>query len=319
MSNDDLDFSIVLPCYQQGAYLEATLQSLLQQKSVSFELIVQDGCSTDETLPLLRAFAAQVSFPIYIESLPDGGQVKGINLGLRKAQGNYLTYLNSDDVFYHDTLQKILKTFEEYPETGLIYGKADFIDSKGTILAPYPVKPWNRDLLLEECFICQPACFWRRSVLSKIGYFDETLYGAFDYDFWLRASSVFPVHFLDETLAAARVHTEAKTFCSRRLLLEESCQVQAKHNEGYVSLPHIHELATLRASTHFSLNLPKPLPWLIFLVSFFFYLLLLIPKLKHLPLIARRRYFLPDYPNAIRTFQNPLARIEKIPSYDSMA
>ena len=89
-------FSVVVPSYQQGRYIERTLESLLSQGDPDLEIIVQDGGSTDGTVEILRRFESNIQWM----SGPDGGQTAAINLGLQKSTGEFLCYLNSDDILY---------------------------------------------------------------------------------------------------------------------------------------------------------------------------------------------------------------------------
>src|ERR1017187_4447283 len=158
-------FSIVVPSFQQGQFLERTLQSVLGQREVDVEVIVQDGGSTDQSVDILKRYADRVRW----ESRTDGGQTAAINSGLQKASGEYIGYLNSDDVLYEGALQQVQAFFAAHPDAVAIYGLADFIDKNDQVIAAYPVEPWSYARLRENCFISQPACFYRRSVWERCG------------------------------------------------------------------------------------------------------------------------------------------------------
>jgi len=297
-----------MPCYQQAAFLPAALDSLTAQLPASFELIVQDGGSTDGSVDILSGFAARAPFPVRWESGPDGGQAAALNSGLRKASGSLLGCVNSDDLLRPGTMAAVADAFATHPEAGFVFGRADFLDAGGRFLAPYHVGPWSMDALLERCTICQPACFWRRSVLERIGYFDETLYGSFDYDYWLRAAPSTPAVFLDRVLAAAHCHDSAKTFRDRIRLLEEACLLQERHGGGKISPANAHELASLRAGTHLLRPWPRWLARVVFDLRFFVHLLPLAPRIRGFPRLGWR-YLNPDFRHSEKLARNPLSRV----------
>ncbi len=77
-------------------------------------------------------------------------------------------------------------SFAAHPDCLVLYGNADHLNRDGSLMAPYPVEPWNYARLALGCFLCQPAVFWRREVMDRFGLFDATLRYAIDYEYWLR-------------------------------------------------------------------------------------------------------------------------------------
>ena len=98
----EMRFSIVIPSYNQGRFIERTLRSVLGQ-NVDLEIIVVDGGSTDETVSILQKYDEKISW----KSGEDGGQADAINRGLRESKGDVLAYLNSDDVYYPGALERV--------------------------------------------------------------------------------------------------------------------------------------------------------------------------------------------------------------------
>src|SRR5579872_3397184 len=130
-------FSVIVPSFQQGEFLERTLQSILGQPGVDVEVIVQDGGSTDQSVDILKRYADRLQW----ESRPDEGQTMALNDGLQKATGEYVCYLNSDDVLYPGALQEVGAFFAAHPEVSVVYGHADVIDDRDRMIASYPVEP----------------------------------------------------------------------------------------------------------------------------------------------------------------------------------
>ncbi|MEO6324269.1 MAG: glycosyltransferase family 2 protein [Thermoanaerobaculia bacterium] len=226
--------SLVTPSLNQAAFVRATLESVLEQDYPGLDLFVQDGGSTDGTLAILEEFGARVPFV----SAPDSGQAQAINRGLRRARGEVLGYLNSDDVLLPGALRAVGEAFAANPELRLVYGRAIYIDQTGRTLAPYLTYPYDPARLADLCYIAQPAAFWSRKVLEEVGEFDESLSHTMDYDYWLRIAARYrpeQVMYLDRELAAARLHPDAKTVAGWDRGLDEILQL-VKRRTGYVSL-----------------------------------------------------------------------------------
>jgi glycosyltransferase involved in cell wall biosynthesis len=204
--------SVVTPSYQQGRFLERTLESVAMQNH-AVEHIVMDGGSTDGTLAILERWRDRITFT----SARDGGQTAAINTGLSIARGEILGYLNSDDVYYAGAIASAVAAFERDPSIDVVYGDADHIDVDDRVLGAYPTEAWSIERLKLVCFLCQPAVFFRRRVIERFGAFDEKLHYCMDYEYWLRLAlrgarfAHIPIK-----LAGSRLHGDAKTFRSQK-------------------------------------------------------------------------------------------------------
>ena len=209
--------SVVIPSYNQAAYLAATLESVCAQDHPDIEVLVFDGGSTDGSVDILRGWTAPAGgAPIRWVSQKDGGQADAINQGLRACTGDVAAYLNSDDVYYPGALSAVAAHFEAHPGCLALYGRAHHLHPDGSIMEEYPTEPWNYDRLLDTCFLCQPAVFWRREVMQRFGVFDDALKYALDYEYWLRVGQKVPFEYLDDHhLAGSRLHEDTKTLAQR--------------------------------------------------------------------------------------------------------
>jgi len=202
-------FSIITPSLNQCAYISHTIESVLAQREVRVEFRVLDGGSADGTRELLRGYGDRLDWV----SEPDGGQSAAINRGWREAQGEIVTYLNSDDVLLPGALRRVADFFEQHPEVEAVYGDCDYVDERGAVSGPYPTRPYDYARLVREAvnYIPQPATFFRRRVLASEGYLDESLQYLMDFDYWLRLGVRHTVVYLPERLAALRLHADAKS------------------------------------------------------------------------------------------------------------
>ncbi len=203
-----MKISIVTPSYNQGRFIERTLQSVSTQVGVEWDHYVVDGGSSDETLGLLEGRSGRLRWV----SERDRGQAHAVNKGIAATTGEVVGWLNSDDVYYPGVLARVVRFFEENPWVDVVYGDADHIDVEDNAFESYPTEPWCLDRLKQKCFICQPAVFIRREVIQRYGLLDESLHYCMDYEWWLRlgmGGAVF-AH-IPEKLAGSRLYSETKT------------------------------------------------------------------------------------------------------------
>lgn len=201
--------SIVTPSYNQGAFLEETIRSVLLQGHPNLEYIVMDGGSTDQSVEILRKYEPWLGYWV---SEPDWGQSDAINRGFARATGEIFGWLNSDDTYERGSLSYITRYFASRPECDLVYGKGWYLDASGKKTYPcHWVRPFDRKLLLTFNFILQPAAFWRRLLWERTGGLDISYHWAMDWDWFIRATALVEPHYLPVDLARWRITAETKT------------------------------------------------------------------------------------------------------------
>jgi glycosyltransferase involved in cell wall biosynthesis len=208
-----LRFSVITPSFQQGRFIERTIQSVLMQATpeIALEYVVCDGGSQDETVEILHRYGDRLRWV----SEPDGGQADAVNKGLAMTQGEIIAWINSDDVYYPGAFAAVHGIFAAHPEIQAIYGDADHIDQADRILEPYPTAPWDYQQLKKICFLSQPAVFFRRSLVTQFGGLDASLKYCMDYELWLRYGRHVTFHYLPQTLAGSRLYADNKTLGQR--------------------------------------------------------------------------------------------------------
>lgn len=141
------------------------------------------------------------------------------------ATGGIIAYLNADDLYYPRTLEHVAAHFERKPHSRFLFGRCRVINEDGSFshdfeksdhLKSMPESEWQvptfRLLLTKNTgVIPQPAAFWKREVMDKVGLFDPSFHYTMDYEYWLRISEAFRVDFIDELLAAFRMHDASKS------------------------------------------------------------------------------------------------------------
>jgi len=204
--------SIITPSYNQGRFIERTIESVLSQNMPDMEYLIFDGASSDNTLDILKKYDDRLHWV----SEKDGGQTQAVNKGISQATGDIIGWLNSDDIYYPNAVSTICDVFTKNPDFDVVYGNAYHVDGNNKIIEKYYTENWNLDRLKEVCYICQPAVFFRRSVIEKYGLLDESLHYCMDYEYWLRIAVCGAKFFyLPNILAGSRLYAETKTMSNR--------------------------------------------------------------------------------------------------------
>jgi glycosyltransferase involved in cell wall biosynthesis len=221
--------SIVTPSYNQGKFIEETIQSVLEQEYKNIEYIVIDGGSTDNTVDILKKYGSKIQWI----SERDRGQSDAVNKGIKLAKGEIIGWLNSDDTYLPGALTKVVNFFKKYNQIDMVYGEGYHINELGEIIERYPTKPFDYNELAENCFICQPTAFFKAEAFNKAGLLNEELHYCMDYELWMRMAGNCQIAYLPEYLATSRLYPENKTLGKRREVYTEIIR-NAKKNYGYV-------------------------------------------------------------------------------------
>jgi glycosyltransferase involved in cell wall biosynthesis len=227
--------SIVTPSLNQARFLSRTIDSVLGQTYPHIEYFVADGGSRDESLGILRSYGERFRWV----SEPDRGQADAINKGFSHCRGQIRGYLNSDDVLLPDAVAAVVRHFRAHPDWDMVYGRGQIIDAEGQSQGYFPTEEFSFPRLLQICFVCQPATFWRTEIADRIGPFNERLQYVMDYEYWLRIhqSGGRIVH-IGETLAQARDHPACKTRRAQTDMLRELFDV-CLEQVGRVDFSHL--------------------------------------------------------------------------------
>jgi glycosyltransferase involved in cell wall biosynthesis len=204
--------SIVTPSFNQAPFLEATIQSVLEQEYPNIEYIVIDGGSTDGCVNILEKYSDHLESWI---SEPDDGQTDAINKGFNLARGEIFAWLNSDDVYKPGAIAEAVEYLMENPDVGMVYGDSDFIDDKGNRIGKFPAARTDyRRLRQGYVHIPQQSTFFRSRLWNLVGPLDASFFFAMDYDLWVRLAGIRPIRYIERTWAAFRLHGEAKSMAS---------------------------------------------------------------------------------------------------------
>jgi hypothetical protein len=200
--------AIVTPSYNHARFLDATIDSVLDQNYPNLHYHVQDGASTDGSVELLKNRGNRIHW----RSEQDNGQGHAINLGFAGVDCDIMAYLNSDDALLPGTLAYVANFFLARPDVDIVYGHRIFIDRDGMEIGRAVLPPHDGKALQYADYIPQETMFWRRRVWQALTSIDESFHYALDWDFILRAQQAgFKFARLPRFLACFRIHDQQKT------------------------------------------------------------------------------------------------------------
>jgi glycosyltransferase involved in cell wall biosynthesis len=219
--------SVVTPSYNQGAFLEATIESVLGQSGVEVEYIVMDGGSTDGSGQILDRYADRFA---YLDRSKDEGQTDALIKGFGRATGEILGWLNSDDLYEPGALASVAKHFAAHPTDRFVFGDSTWIDRDGVVLKRKREMPFNRWVWLRTYnYIAQPSAFWRRDLYEEVGGLDPSFDLAMDTDLFARFSELtHPVH-VAQSWSRMRSHPDQKNVRLRARSDEEDARIRGRY------------------------------------------------------------------------------------------
>lgn len=241
--------SIVIPSYNKSGFIGKTLESIFSQRYKSIEVIIQDGGSTDETIEIIKKFARK--YPIIWESKKDKGQLDAINIGLKKATGEILTFINADDCYVPGAFTAISNAYMASSDTLWFAGRGIVIDEKGEEIAK--AVTWYKNLLLSINskfyllvinYLMQPSIFFTKASFVKYGPFTGTPNFITEYDFWLKLSKVSMPVIVNKNISKFRIEENTKTKTMSGKLLSADWEVVNKYTKNSVVLA-LHKLNNL--------------------------------------------------------------------------
>lgn len=242
--------SIVTPVYNQERYLQQALDSVAAI-TTPHEHIVIDGGSSDRTVAILGDSAASWV------SESDRGQTHAVNKGLERASGEYVAWLNGDDEYVAEAVDRAVAHLQRHPGTAAVYGGMQVTDAGGEVRRTYIPAEWSwRRYLVMGDYVPTPTFIFRRALLAERGVLDERWRDAADYDFYLRLLHGLRVDRMPEPLVRFRYHEDSKTGSNVWLQQDEALAIRLGWARNGV------ERAAMRAFDRAKrLILPRISPW----------------------------------------------------------
>lgn len=198
--------SIILPTYNCAGFLPDSLGSILSQTFGSYEIIVVDDGSTDNTKEVLDPFMEKIR---YIGLKQNKGLPIARNVGIQSALGSYIAFIDADDLWLPEKLQTDIECFRMYPEVGMVYSKHINVDEKGKIInrgtrRRLPSGNIFIQLFSDQNFVTTSTVVVKKDVFETTGLFDEQFFNCQDWDMWLRIAFYFKVAGINKFLVKYR-------------------------------------------------------------------------------------------------------------------
>jgi glycosyltransferase involved in cell wall biosynthesis len=198
--------SVIMPIYNTEEYLSAAIESVLSQTYSNWELLILNDESPGNARDIAAKFTdSRIRYFEHRNSGPSATRNRGLMEGL----GEYFAFLDSDDIWYPDKLEKQIDVMEKNPEVGVVYSQRETINEFGEKVKGYQPK-LHEGMILNKLwidnFVCMSSAVISRNVLAEIGFLDETLWMSEDFDYWLRVACKMPFTFVNEPLVKYRLH-----------------------------------------------------------------------------------------------------------------
>ena len=213
--------SVIVPAYNAERTILETIKSVLQQTFSDFELIIINDGSTDQTVELLDTVEDS---RLKIFDYENGGTSVARNRGLAHATGEFIAFLDADDLWTSDKLQLQLAALQQHPEAGVAYSWAYYMDEQGKFFhADKPIFFYGNvyaELLVRDFIVSGSNCLIRRQAIESVGEFDPALSCAQDWDYWLRLAARWPFVVVPKLQIYYRISSNS---ASSNIELTEKC------------------------------------------------------------------------------------------------
>lgn len=200
-------FSIVTASYNYGHYIHECLQSVASQCDVTFEHLIMDACSKDNTVDVVASFPHAQFF-----QEPDRGMSDGINKGFLRAKGKWVMWLNADDKLMPGALKAVADFIAQHPQADVVFGGWNYVDAAGAFIRRNIPIPFDRNILIQHgCYIGSTACFYKRETTIGEGHLLNADFGyCMDGEYYARLSKLGKTFVrIPEVIAEFRLHAES--------------------------------------------------------------------------------------------------------------
>ncbi|RPI85826.1 MAG: glycosyltransferase [Chloroflexi bacterium] len=225
--------SVITPSFNQGRFLEASIQSVLKQDYPNIEYIIVDGGSKDESVEIIRKYQDKLAWWV---SEKDRGHADALNKGFSHATGEILAWLNSDDIYHPGAVSEAVALLKEHPDVGMVYGDANLIDDESNLIGKFPSKQTSyKQMLRGSVHIPQATTFFRTDLYRQISPLSLTLFFGFDYDFWVRLAKISKLLYVPRLWADFRIHQSGKTVVNDDRCYPDMLKVHQREVGGWFS------------------------------------------------------------------------------------
>jgi glycosyltransferase involved in cell wall biosynthesis len=198
--------SVVIATYNMARFLPSAVESAVSQTHPPLDVHIVDDGSTDDTAGVLQPFLAREN--VFLHRQANRGQANAKNAGILSSQGDFVAFLDADDLWTRDKLERQLPLFRDDRDVGVVYSDIERIDTEGRTLERRHTSYYSgrvSERLLIDNFVNFGTAVVRRECFAELGVFDDALPMGIDYDLWLRFSAKYEFRYLDQVTMSYRV------------------------------------------------------------------------------------------------------------------
>lgn len=237
--------SIVTASFNQARFVTQAIESVLKQNYPNFEHIIFDNCSSDGSVDIFKKYPHLIW-----ASEPDNGQSEALNKGFRKATGEFIGWLNADDLYLPGCFFSMVKFFENFPKADIVYGDYKLIDQGGGLIKLRRELPFDLFMLKYLHVLCIPtaASFFRKGIFDSGNFLDVSYRYAMDYEFFLRLAlqGCSFVH-IPKDIAEFRWHIDSKSL-KQKSAQKQEMECALLYHDSFLKRLHNPLLGLIRNS-----------------------------------------------------------------------
>lgn len=225
--------SVVMPVYNGEKYLKESIESILNQSYKNFEFIIIDDASTDDSLKIIKKYAKKDKRIKLLQNKTNLKEPKSRNRGFAIARGKYISIMDADDISLSNRFELQLRAFKNDKNLSVCGGAIDIIDDQGFIIGkrsyPKTTEEIKRTLSIRSPF-ANPSVMFKKLILKKVGFYDETFFSSNDYDFWFRViNKGYRTKNLEKPLIKYRIHKQQSKYTVLKDELKNTIKIQFKN------------------------------------------------------------------------------------------
>ncbi len=216
-----------MPVYNGERYLSEAIESIINQSYLNWELIIVNDCSTDLSKMIMDEFAMKEDRILVINNEHNLKLPRSLNVGFRKATGDYFTWTSDDNLLKKDMLKRLVEELENDNECGMVYSDYEDIDENGAFLHSNKLlEPKDMSVIGN---VCGASFMYRKSVAEMVGEYDADLFLAEDFDYWMRVYSKAKIVHIEDVLYSYRTHGNSLTATRKEQIREQTFRAVMKN------------------------------------------------------------------------------------------